>query len=172
MGAFLGKAQILSANKIKHGKNIYTLRQNASKEQNINPYFIGRWENMSSYNKSEMSEIFFVIKNAKLTVDILFSCPPTDCGWGKGKVLAIENAGKTIKLIYDSSFSGVTKLLNIHLADKKLTIETTIRHDDSRKKDIITQNFLRKVPLLTSAQIRAKRLAEWYKAHPEQRPKK
>lgn len=195
MGAFLGKAQILSSNKIKYGKNLYILRKNSSQQGlNLNHYLLGRWKNIHGKSKN-ISELDFTKKGSQLKVDVFFSCPPSICFWGKEKVTSIDKSGQKVELAYDNSFANSTKYLKIHLVGQKLTIETTTRftdgsgrknqiiHETFEKKLFITKSTKRALPLplkkqqsrvtkLTPDQLRAKRLAEWYKAHPDKRPRK
>ena len=195
MGPFLGKAQILSSNRIKHGKSIYNLRQHSSQgQQAINRRMIGTWQNIDK-NTASIREIEVLKNGSQYKVHVFGACQPKSCDWGERNAYALDRSGLSLKATYNKSFA-IRKLV-IRLTGRRLTVQSKTHFTDgSGRKDYTSQDTfkfyaVRAIPIvdkkpiwaihqkpqthsnkLTPAQIRAKRLEEWYKAHPEQRPKK
>jgi len=129
-------------------------------------------------------------------IQVFGACSPKDCDWGTRQLKAYSYFGGSatlMKATYKPSFA--TKTLDIELHNdnqgKRLIIYSYTHFTDaSGRKDYHSEATLKQVTIkkpipnkhtaikqlsgstrLTPAQIRAKRLAEWYKAHPDKNPK-
>ena len=155
--------------------------------------FIGTWVNIDN-NTGGIKKI--VISKAKSPqIQVFGACSPTACDWGVQRAKAysyFSSSATSMEATYKSGFAIRDLYLQVMKTTqgKKLTIVTyTHFTDGSGRKDYNSEDKFKQVTIkpipnkhtaikqlprstrLTSAQIRAKRLAEWYKAHPDKKPK-
>jgi len=154
---------------------------------------IGTWINVD--NNTRGIKKIIISKATTPKVHVFGACSPTACDWGVQQAKAYSYfsvSAVMMEAVYKSGFS--VKELNLRLTEKnqsKQLIVDTFTHltDGSGGKHYVGKDKFKQVlqkPApnkhtavkslpnkmhLTPAQLRAKRLAEWYKAHPDKNPK-
>ena len=166
----------------------------AREETNDVKNVIGIWVNVN--NNSQGIRKIIISKSQHPMIQVFGACSPKACDWGTRQLKAygyFSGPATLMEATYELGFA--TKTLNIILNDdnqgKRLIIDTfTHFTDGSGRKNYFSEATLKQVTIkpipnkhtavkpppntmrLTPEQIRAKRLAEWYKAHPDKNPNK
>lgn len=166
----------------------------AREETNDVKNVIGIWVNVN--NNSQGIKKIIISKTHHPMIQVFGACSPKACDWGTRQLKAysyFSGPATLMEATYELGFA--TKTLNITLNDgkqgKRLIIGSYTHFTDaSGRKDYFSdakfkQVIIKPIPnkhtaikqlpsatRLTPAQIRAKRLAEWYKAHPDKNPNK
>lgn len=155
--------------------------------------FIGTWVNID--NKTAGIKKVIISKAGLPKIQVFGACAPKACDWGIQSAKAysyFSRSASSMAATYTSSFS--VKELSLQVAGEKQTkrlliiYSTRFTDGSGRKgysreatfKQVLTKavpnkrTVVKKQPKtirLTPAQIRAKRLAEWYKANPDKKPR-